>query len=215
MSQINPPYDGSAPCPACQQDVRNVSALLHNTFTRWPEGKAFVRLNELRHTPIPSELTVPHPVAQELMDVARALVAACDGMTEEGLTIRWTPDVTERVAALADRAKAALDAFAPLANAHFHDARHCSGERNMLRPSRGSHWAGFVAPDYQAAQYDYTVDVVPDGGDIVHTVCGTHLRLHEHFLQDLRRDPAFFGKVRCPTCRLDAPIAQFAIGAKQ
>ena len=126
--QINPPFDRSLPCPACQHEVRGIFALLHNTLTLWPRAKAFVRLNDLRRVPIPPELAVPHPAAQELLDVARALVAACDGMMDHGDHIRWTPAVAERVGDLVPRAKAALDAFAPLCEAHFHDRRHASGD---------------------------------------------------------------------------------------
>ncbi len=211
MMQINPPFDGSAPCPACQTDLREVSALLHNTFTRWPQPKAFVRLNDLRRTPIPTELAVPHPVAQELLDVARAVVAACEGMTDDGNTIRWTPATFDLVSGLAPRIKAALDAFDALSDSHFHDRRHSSGDDNILRASRGTHWAGFVAPDYKAAAYDYTVEVVSEGAHIRHLVCDTGLRLHEHFLSDLRRDGTFFGKVWCPTCRTNAPISQWDV----
>lgn len=214
--QINPPFDGSKPCPACQQDLRSVSALMHNFLTRCDvkagrirEGKAMVKLNDLRRMAIPDHLTVPHPAAEEVLSVARALVAACDGMTDEGHTIRWAPEVLEKVEALIPRAAAAEDAFDGLSNAHFADARHYRGEENLLRESRGSSWAGFVNPDYKAAAYDYTVEVVDEGADLTHTVCGVGLKLHEHFKANWRKDPSFYGRIWCPRCRINAPAAQF------
>jgi hypothetical protein len=216
--QINPPFDASEPCPACQQDLRNVSALIHNFLTRCDvaagrvrEGKAMVKLNDLRCTAIPDHLTVPHPAAEEVLAVARALVQACDGMTDEGATIRWTPEILARVEGLIQRAAAAEDAFDAVSNAHFADARHYRGEENLLRESRGSRWAGFVHPDYKAAAYNFTVEVVEEGGDLTHTICGTQLKLHDHFKGQLALDPHFYGKVWCPTCRQNLPFAQFRL----
>lgn len=216
-SQINPPFDGSAPCPACQHELRGISALVHNFLTRCDvsaggvrEGKAMVKLNDLRCMAIPDHLTVPHPAAEEVLSVARELVAACDGMTEEGLTIRWSPEVLAKVEALIPRAAAAADAFSVIADAHFADQRHCSGGvQNILRESRGSRWAGFVNPDHEAARYDYTVEVVDEGADLTHTVCGVGLRLHEHFKANLAKDPTFYGQVWCPSCRQNVPFSQF------
>ncbi len=207
--QINPPFDGSAPCPACQRELRSISAWLHGACIRWPNGKAYVRFNDLRHTAVPDTLTVPHPATVELLAVARATVAACAGMEDAGATIRWTPEITAKLAMLMPRIKAALDAFEPLTKAHFHDDRHAAGAVNILSAKRGSHWAGFVEPNYAAAEYNYTVECVPEGGDILHEPCGTRLKLHEHFLRDLRRDPTFFGKVWCPTCHGNMPIEQW------
>lgn len=217
--QINPPYDGSEPCPACVvfSEKLKFYAYVHNFLNRCDvgagrirEGKAYSKLNDLRQFGTAGlDMKVDHPVIQELIDVARALVEACDGMKEENLRITWPPEVTARVEALIPRAAAAMDAFMPFADFHRSDARHSMGGVNVIRAQRGSHFAGFVNPDYAAATYDYVVQVVPAGGDIVHTVCGTELRLHQHFKDNLARDPAYYGKVWCPTCRNDVPFAQF------
>lgn len=221
LEQINPPFDGSTPCPACQQDVRGMSALIHNFLTRCKRdgsgiesGKAMVRLYDLRqYHGHPFELTVPHPAAEEVVAVGRALIAAIDGMTMDAHgVIRWTPEIRAKVEALIPRAMAAADAFDVLSKAHFADERHCSNRENILRERRGSHWAGFVNPDYKAAEYNYTVEVevVAEGADLTHKVCGTGLKLHEHFKANLRKDPTFYGQIWCPCCRLNAPARQFA-----
>jgi hypothetical protein len=207
MTQINPPFDGSAPCPMCSQEVRGVSALVHNFLVRWPEGKAFVKLNDLRHYGRWDEANViEHPAVRELLDVVKLLREACDGMTEEGLTVRWTPEIREKVAALVPRAEAAECAVSRLSNEHFKDARHSHGGENLLRESRGATAIRFLPPH----EYHYTVEVVPEGADLVHQACGTGLRLHQHFKDDLTRDPTFYAKVFCPTCKVNAPFAQFS-----
>lgn len=217
--QINPPYDGSEPCPACVvfSGKLDFFAYVHNFLNRCDVaagrisvGKAYVKLNDLRRYGATGlNMKVDNPVVQELIDVARALVDACDGMVEEIGRITWTPEVTARVEALIPRAAAAMDAFRPLENFHQSDHRHSHGGVNVIRSSAGAEFAGFVNPDYAAAAYNYTVQVVPAGGDLVHTVCGTELRIHQHFKDNLARDPAFYGKVWCPTCRNDVPFAQF------
>lgn len=211
--QINPPYDGSPPCPGCNHEVRSAAAYIHNFLNRWPTarypggstGRAIEKLIDLRESwERPPVLAVPHPDVTELMDVADALVAAAQGITLDGLTMRWTKEVVEAVDVVIPRALAASEKYSRLSDAHFHDKRHSSGEVNILREQRGSTF-------YDGA-YDHTVEVVPEGGDIQHsTVCGTRLKLHEYFKADLRRDPLFFGKVWCPTCRGNVPFAQFTV----
>lgn len=219
MQQLNPPYDRSAPCPGCQQDVRNISALIHNFLNRCDvpasrirEGKAMVKLFDMRRETIPSVLTVPHAATEELVAVARELVAATEGMTQDGLTIRWTPEITARVEALIQRAASASDAYRLISDAHFADHRHSRGEENILRESHGASFAGHVNPDYAAARYDYTVEpVAPGAGDLVHNVCGANFDLHEHFKDQLALDPTFYGKVWCPLCKINAPWHQFTL----
>ena len=217
--QINPPFDGSPPCPACQQQVRGLGASIHNFLTRCKpdgsgieQGKAMIRIWDMRtFSEIPTELTVPHPASIEIVAVARALIEASGGMTSEGATVRWSPETLARIEALIPRAMAAADGFAPLSEAHFADYRHCSGEPNVLRARKGMSWAGFVKPDYERAKYDYPVWVeIGDGHfDIEHRVCGVRLRLHQHFLDHMQRDPTFYGQVWCPSCRINAPAEQF------
>lgn len=206
IEQINPPYDGSAPCPACQSNLRGISACIHNFLVRWPEPKAFVKLNDLRaEYPAAVKLTVDHPIARELLNAAYSLVTACDGMVDHGDRVTWTPEITERVAAVVPQAEAAERAFDALSEAHFRDYRHSHGEPNILRESRGSRRIRFL-PD---RDYNYTVQVIEDGGDLRHTVCGTRLSIHQHFKDELARDPTFYSKVWCPTCGINAPYNQF------
>ena len=219
-SQINPPFDGSAPCAGCNQSVRNFSALIHNFLTRCDvaagkvrEGKAMVKLWDLRRTQLPWRLSVPNAAAAEMLNVARALVEAPEGMTEEGFTIRWSPEVLARVEALIPRAAAAADAWKAVSNEHFRDRRHSHGDDNVLRESKGYGWTGFIKTDGRSGEYDYTVEVVTGGGDLTHDVCGTHLKLHDHFKDQLALDPGFYGKVWCPTCRVSAPWRQFTLDA--
>jgi hypothetical protein len=216
--QINPPFDRSPPCPACQRELAGMSALIHNFLNRCDvhagqirEGKAFVKLWDLRHTTIPDELTVPHPASEELVAVARALIEATDGMTCEGLSIKWPPEVRERVEVLIERAAKASDAFAEIFDAHTADERHYSGRGgNIIRERQGSTFAGhWHKKSYAETSYHYTVEVVDSGGDLTHTVCGTHLKLHDHFKANLAKDPTFYSHAWCPKCRIDAPIHQF------
>ncbi|WP_408585897.1 hypothetical protein [Novosphingobium sp.] len=219
QQQFNPPFDRSAPCPACQHEVRSVSALIHNLLNRCDvgsstirDGKAWVRLWDLRHTTFPAALTVPHPVADELMAVGRALVEATEDMTSDGLTIKGSAEIRARVEALIPRAAAASDAFNALSVMHFDDQRHCSGShQNILREWKGYSWNGHVPGANLGGEYNYTVEVVSEGGDIAHTACGTHLKLHDHFKQNIARDPEFYGQVWCPSCRQNVPMWQFEI----
>lgn len=127
--QINPPFDGSPPCPMCSQRIRGAAALVHNFLVRWPEPKAFVKLNDLRlYGETPDYRVIENPVVSEFATVTALLRAACEGMTDEGLTVRWTPEIRERVAALIPRAEAAMFALQPLSDEHFRDHRHSHGE---------------------------------------------------------------------------------------
>lgn len=209
MTQINPPFDGSAPCPMCQQDLRGFCALLHNTFVRWGEGKMYVKLNDIRrYHATPIELTVPHPATEKAVALQRDLIAALDGMTDDGQQIRWTPQVAERVAALYGRFQEVLVEIEPLSDAHFDDDRHSSGQINILREQRGGR-GDLYKTGAGYSDYAYTVEAVAEGGELRHTVCGTNLRLHDHFKERLARDPDFYGRVWCPTCINNVPIAQF------
>jgi hypothetical protein len=204
---INPPYDGSEPCPMCPVEIRNIAALLHNFLVRWPDSRAFEKLDYLRGTEIPSHETVSHPDVKEMLDIARDLVAACEGMKFDGQTISWTPEIRKNVAVIVPRVRENAGKIDALSKAHFRDERHSHGRSNILREERASRHLDF------GENYDHhhTVDVVPSGGDMTHKVCGTHLKLHEHFKRELEKDPAFYGDVWCPICRNNAPIEQFAL----
>jgi len=173
------------------------------------EAKAMVKLRDLVELPI--VITVSHPAVQELADVATLLIAAANKMTVDGLTIRWTPDVLAEVEGLIPRAAAASDAYAAIADAHFADERHSNGGENILRARGGYGFSGH-ATKRTDTRYNHTIEVVPGDGDISHSACGTHLRLHEHFTRNLAKDPAFYGKVWCPTCGINTPWAQWSVG---
>lgn len=214
--QINPPFDGSPPCPMCQEEVRGLAALFHNTFVRWGEQKMYVKLNDIREfhsTPL-AALAVPHPAVEAMVDLHRDLLVALEGLTRgtgrDACKLTWTPAVSERVGFLHGRFRQVLIDLEPLSEAHFADDRHSCGRENVLRPRRGGK-GDLYDTGHGYTEYDYSVDAVEAGtGDLAHVVCGTELRIHDHYKSRLAQDPAFFGKVWCPTCRIDAPIAQFA-----
>lgn len=206
VQQINPPFDGSSPCPMCNQEVRGISALIHNFLVRWPEQKALVKLNDIREFwKRPAELAVENPVVTELLDVADALVAACSDMTREHTMIRWTPETKTRIAEIVPRAEAVMAALEPLSDAHWHDDRHCYGEENSLRESQGVHGISFL----RQYSYHHKVEVVTDDPDLLHQPCNTGLKIDQHFKDNMAVDPKFYGRVWCPTCRLNAPFAQY------
>lgn len=220
QEQINPPFDASPPCPACQQEVRARASLLHNFLNRCAiaegcgnaaQGKAWVKLWDLkRHHGAPVRLTVPHPAAQEIVDVTAALVAACAGLTEDGINIRWTPETAEKVNALVWRTAQAVDAWAPIADAHFHDDRHASMRMNTIRGAQGSSFSGHTpALKHRDTGYNHFVENVAEGGDLRHTVCGAIMKLAPVFIENMDRDPTFYGAVYCRACGGDMPFAQF------
>lgn len=216
--QINPPFDGRAPCPMCQEEVRGFAALLHNTFMRWGEQKMWGKLNDIREFhQEPIHLTVPHPATIEMEELRRDLITALGGMTRGtgrgACKITWTQDVCERITFMRERVRQVLIALEPLSDAHFADARHSHNRPNVIRGRRGSK-GDLYETGSGSTEYDYSVDVVTSGGDLVHTVCGTHLAVHDHFKQKLESAPGFYEQVWCPTCRLDAPIAQFTLGSR-
>ena len=215
-TQINPPFDGSAPCPGCCAEVRGASAYIHNFLNRCAvaagrvrEGKAMVKLRDLAdYTALPIKITVPHPAVEELVAVATLLIAAASRMTVDGLTVRWTPEVLAEIEALIPRAAAASDAYAAISDAHFSDERHSHGGENILRERRGSGFAGHATKKTDT-EYNHTVEVVLTGGDLTHQVCGTQLAIHQHFKDKITADLAFYGKVYCPTCHINAPLGQW------
>lgn len=202
LKQINPPYDGSDPCPMCNIEIRGAAAYVHNMLTRWPDPKAFVRLNDLRNSwTRPAELAVPHPHVTELMDLVDALIAAIEGMKEEENKIVWTPEIAAKVGEIVPRATEVSEKIDVLSDAHFDDARHASGKENFLCSQSG--WNKIEG------SYDRRVEVVEHGGDIIHTVCGTRFSLHRDFKDRIAKDRKFYGSMRCATCRYNVPFAQF------
>lgn len=228
MTQINPPYDGSPPCPACQPYVRGLAALLHNAYNRFDhpnedgtcpgmQGKFFVKMSDLRIAYDPDvPLTIDHPAARAVVELTRDIMKilnAEDGLVEDGLMLRWTPTCRSRLLALYDRwCKVCYD-YSILSDDHFEDNRHCSGTENLLIASRGYKFYGYgryIFPNPR--DYDYVVEVGnSDNSHLMHKPCGALIHLHDHFLQKMRRDPGFYGRCRCPECGVLAPMAQFKI----
>jgi len=51
MSIKNPPFDGSAPCPMCPIEIRNLRAVAHNLINRYKHGemsKVHIYMSELK-----------------------------------------------------------------------------------------------------------------------------------------------------------------------
>jgi hypothetical protein len=202
--QVNPPFDGSPPCPMCSTEVRSVSASVHNFLVWWPEPKALHKLHDLALGD-PAKIATDHPVVRRLLDTAQRLVDAYRAFQKatEGKGGTWA-DVKDIDAIVPDLRAASVE-IEPLSQAHFHDYRHSHGDPNILRERQGY----TSSLDGTGRQYHETVEVVPAGGDLAHQPCGTRLKLGETFKADLARDPAFYGLVFCPTCRLNAPFAQY------
>jgi hypothetical protein len=196
----------------CQDEVRGIAASLHNAFMRWDMGKRYVKLADLfAYHPEAPVLTVPHPATEALVGLHGDLKVALEGMTSEGLTIRWNDQITAKVDALTERVRQVLVDLEPLSDAHFRDGRHASNRPNILREQRGSR-GDLYGTGVGYRDYHYAVEVCgPGEGHILHEPCGTELHLHEHFIELMRPDPDFYGQVWCPTCKLNAPIGQFAI----
>jgi urease gamma subunit len=215
-TQINPPFDGSAPCPGCNSQVREISAVLHNFLTRCDvstkrisQAKAFTRLWDLRSIVIPETVAHPHPAVDLLLKVAREMQTVIEGMTLEGHHVRWTNKILDDVEAMIPKIAEAVDGYELVSHAHFADARHSQGSTNLLRTERGSRFAGHVAPNTKSAAYSYTVELLEDGpGDLTHNVCQSHFALHPHFKAILAEDPLYYEKVYCETCKHAVPWTQ-------
>ncbi len=205
MKQINPPFDGSEPCPMCPTEIRSVSALVHNMLVRWPsESGWLVKLYDLSNTNL--AIHSAHPAIVDLLEQARKIVAAYrENCVMEGNRI-LCKDSAPIAACIPELRRAAI-AAEPLSDAHFHDSRHASGGDNILRAPQG----GRSSLDGSYCDYNHTVDVVSAGADITHRACGTGLRLHDVFKTELVKDPTFYGKVWCPKCGINAPTDQFEV----
>lgn len=200
-----PPFRGD-PCPVCPGEVRAVAALLHNFLVRWPENDAFVQLDWLRKHAAPP--TSAHPVVRGMLSVATALQeAVAEGLEDDGIHVKWTGEVRERVTKLVPRAEASMYVLQPMIDEHFRDRRHSHGEANVLRANRGATAIRFLPK----LEWDYYVSVVSDNRDahLVHSPCGTGLLIHRHFRDQLKSDPSFYGAAFCPTCRSNRPFSEF------
>lgn len=225
--QINPPFDGSAPCPMCSTEVRSLSAYAHNMMNRWrkgeelPEPKFWVKLDDLTlcaagepgfADPSKRGLAID-AIETDNAQVRVHLDAIAAIIIEYRKHARPSSHDTARPVAaalspLVERLRETQPVIGLLSEAHFADERHSSGRVNILREQHG------YSPD-RGGEYNWTVDVAqtPETGDLRHDVCGTGLMLHEHFRERLRADRAFYGQIWCPTCRLNAPSGQFSASA--
>lgn len=184
---------------------------MFNAMNRFGEAKMMAKLWDLRQHPEPPAPKVPHPAIDRLIALYRKLIEATEGMTQDGLTIRWPAHAVEKVYALKDEWQAVLVETEAIFDAHFEDRRHSSGEMNRLYPSRGSkHNLWGARSD---AGYDHYVRPTETGetGHVRHSVCGASYELAEHFRAHLRHDPTFYGVFRCDACRMDVPWAQMEI----
>lgn len=224
--QINPPFNGSAPCPMCSGEIRSLSAYAHNMLNRWregetlPEPKFWVKLDDLcccaagdagfadparRGQPIDA-LNSDNADVQAHLGAIRAIVAEYRKHARPTSHETAAP-VAAALAPLVETLRRNQPAINKLSEAHFDDERHASGEMNILREQRG------YSPD-RGGSYNWTVDrahadASDHGYDIKHQVCGTRLVLHAHFRERIAKDRQFYGKVWCQTCRMSAPWAQF------
>jgi hypothetical protein len=223
MQQINPPFDGSAPCPMCRLEIRSLYAYAHNLLNRWPKGdrlpqpKFWIKLEDLKRCANGEAgfATVGHDAGAPLdrieteSDQVRAHLFAIRDLlqayarharpynSEEALP------VADALAPFVDALRETAPAVGLLMEAHGDDARHASGGVNVLREQRG-----FSAD--RGGEYAWTVQrALGVAGDIVHKVCGTGFVLHSHFRERIKRDRAFYAKVHCLTCRQDVPFDQF------
>lgn len=200
-----PPYHGKA-CPMCPNDVRCISACIHNFLVRWPGGDAIVKLHDLTSYQLETVVT-SDPVVQEMLDIAGELIEVAKEIQVDGLTLRWTTEVFDKIAAIEPRAAENQGKIQELSDAHFDDSRHSHDQSNLMCPRRGARHLRF-GRNYE---YDYTMTPVAldDDPDLIHNPCRTGFRLHEHFLERLKADPAYYSQARCSTCGGNHPFREF------
>lgn len=225
VEQINPPFDGSAPCPMCSSEIRGCSAYVHNMLNRWregtdlPEPKFWHKLDDLKLSASgepgyvdPARATRRLETVQTSHPDVRAHLDAILELVRE-YAKHQRPENHEQAAVvfaairpIVERLRITKPPADLLSEAHFDDNRHASGMENILREQKG------YSPD-RGGQYHWTVREQFGGPvDLTHNVCGTGLVLHEHFKERLARDKAFYARVYCPKCGGNMPIGQFRFG---
>jgi len=227
--QINPPYDGSAPCPMCPILGLSIYAYAHNMMNRWrkdtelPEPKFWQKLDDLNRTAQgeagfadPRKATAPIEVLRaeaENEDVKKFLDVVIEIVTEyrrhpRPETREQAVTVFKAIKAQCERLREVQPAIELLVEAHHDDRRHAGGDDNILREEKG--WS-----ESRGGDYHWTVALTgPGTGDLVHTVCGAEIKLHQHFKDRLARDAKFYARIHCPRCLTTLPAAQFVPSAK-
>lgn len=223
MIQINPPFDGSAPCPMCSQEIRGAYSYIHNMLNRWrageamPEPKFWVKLDDLvrcvdgdagyadpsKRSPRLTVEMSDHPDVRVHIEAILALISVYQTIGVRPMDHDTARQVSEQIRPMIDRLRETKPSIDVLSDAHFDDARHYGGHENILREQRGY--------DPVRGDYHYTVAVVTVAEDLRHRVCGTGLKLHEHFKSRMTKDKKFYGKVWCMTCMQNVPIDQFEV----
>lgn len=208
-------FDGK-PCPGCNETVGMEYAYIFNALNRLDqrENKIMEHLVELHGYPaeLPAPV-IPHPAIDNYIELYRRLREIIQLIVLDGTIIRWSPGTWACLERLGPFWKATMHEVDELLEEHQADNRHCRGEMNVLKEARGSkhnHW-GLRGPD---TSYDHFVAIMGEDEhhNLVHRTCGTRLGLAEFHLDNLRRDPTFYGKVWCPStrCRIgDIPFAEF------
>lgn len=196
------PPDGSEPCPGCTGDEMHFAALVFNAMNRLGEPKMMAKIWDLRcFHPVALEPTPDmHPAIAGMHRVHARLLEASQGMALDGQTIRWLPGVSQAVNRVMDEeARPALIAYEEIKDEHNRDERHCRiGGVNRIREQRGSHHTLWGArPD--TSYHHFVACAGPnERPSLLHKSCGRGILLAEHFLENLRRDPTFYGAVNCP-----------------
>lgn len=222
LQQINPPFDGSAPCPMCNQSIRGASAYVHNMLNRWregetlPEPKFWQKLDDLKMCASgapgyanPATATVrleavrtSHPDVRAHLDAILAVVKEY-AKHDRPLSALTAQPIADALAPLIAKLRETKAPVALLSEAHFDDSRHSAGTPNILREQKG------YSPD-RGGNYDWFVRQTDEGaGHLRHQVCGTELALHDYFVDRIKRDRNWFGHVWCPECQMNLPFAQF------
>lgn len=232
-TQINPPFDGSAPCPMCAEGARGLSAYAYNLLNRWregdalPESKFWSKLGDLRRSaagePGFQNLTGRGSPIKALIEAetnadVKAHLEAIDNLVRcFSDALAFDPkaqpsDIAPTLKPMVDRLRVTERPYNALLEAHFDDSRHASGQPNVLRAQRG-YAAGRGAKIDGEYNFDVSVVVGIKGEELIydlkHNVCGARLVIHEHFKERIKRDPAWYGSAWCPVCKVNAPWAQF------
>lgn len=206
-------YDGKT-CAGCDDTMFGASALLFNARNRFPEAEMVPKLWDCRqlYPALPAPDATAHPAIHAMHAVYVKLMQAMEGVVQDNTVIRWVPGVLQRIRNLEPEWTDALVAYETIKEEHRRDERHCRGELNWLRESRGSEhtlWGRRTDTSYHRHVAWVGQD---EPHNIIHTTCGTRLALADYFLERMREDPTFYGKASCPACKAHmVPFSEFEI----